>query len=412
MNTKSLFIAVALSIAFSSASAVISQKLILKDGTTLDGYIKTQRPGEKIAFQSEKAEVVLPGKEVRSITDKEVACKDLSEAWKKWADDNNAWIGNGENKKLRLSDLVTQKRDVRNVRILEKGARVRYISMENETHTLSWDTILFLRADRRCNTLLSGIDRTYYLTSGVQHEGQYIEEVPGQTISILGKDGVIQVLESDKVTKYTMQKVNPNQTLFEQSDLIDIVKTKTSTVEGIIIERNYGTNNYLLIQDQNGNTKSIKFDEVIEYRKEPNKAYAPLTDIILKEGELVINREKPEVIDATEDENSNICIEKKDTVLVIQKANPVTIVPIEYNLGLNPASELIIMKVGELKAKDKKNPTVYGFTYKDIVESAIKAKEVVTSVNNTTKATYQVAEEGYYVVYDRTKKKAYPFEIK
>ena len=409
MKSKSIILAIAFFVAFSSASAVISQKLVLKNGTILEGYIQNQRPGEKIVFMSERSEMLLPGKEVRSINDKEVAYKDLPEAWKKWGDENNAWIGAGDDKKLKLSDIIAQKRDVRNVRVLEKGARVRYISMNVEAYTLTWDTIQTLCADRRDKTLLSGIDRTYQLSSGLEYAGQYIEEEPGKTISVLGEDGVIQVLESDKVAKYTILKVNPNQTLFEQSDLIDIVRTKNGSVDGIIIERNYGSNNYLLIQDQNGNTKSIRFDEVVEYRKEPNKAYAPLTDILLKEGELVINRETPVELDATEDDKSNICVEKKDTVLILPKDKPLTV---EYNLGANPTTEFIIMKVGELKAKDKKNPAVYGFTYKEIVESAIKAKEVVTSVNNTSKATYEVAEEGYYVVYDQTKKKAYPFEIK
>ncbi len=412
MNYKSLIITAALSLIFGSSSAVVSQKLVLKSGSVLEGYIQSQRPGEKIVFTAECSDILLPGKEVQSITSREVSFKDLSNSWKEWADKNEAWIGSGDDRKLKLYDIVTQKRDLKNVRVLERGARVRYIDMSASSHTLSWDTIQALRSDSRDKSLLSGLNRTYQLTSGLEYVGQYVEEVPGQTISILSEDGVIQVLKSDEVAKYTIQKVNPNQTLFEQSDLIDVVKTKNGTSKGVIIERNYGSNNYLLIQDQDGNTESIKFQDIEEYSKEPNKAYNPLTDILLKDSELVINREPSDIISVTEDTKGNICVEKKDSVLTLKKETPSTIVNVEYNFGANPTAEFVIMKVKEIKAKDKKNPAVYGFTYKDIVKSAIKAKEVVTSVNNTTKAVYEVSDKGYYVIFDQNNKKAYPFIVK
>lgn len=412
MKTKSIIIAVVLSVAFSSASAVISQKLVLKNGTVLEGYIQSQRPGEKITFNADRSEVLLPGKEVRIITPKEVAYKEVSEEWRAWADDNDAWIGTGDNRKLKLYDLITRKHDIKNVRVLERGARVRYIDMNNSMHTLSWDTIQVLCSDKRNKTMLSGINRIYQLTTGAEFEGQYVEEVPGQTICLYDANGITQVLETDKVAKYTLKKVNPNQSLLEQSDLLDVVVTKNSTMTGVIIERNYGSENNLLIQDQSGNNHIISSDEVVEYRKKPNEAYKPLMDIVLKDGELVINRKSTEELKTTEEKDSKICVEKKDSVLTLEKTNPATTVIVEYNLGTAPSANYVIMKVNEFKAKDKKTPSTYGFTYKDIVESAIKAKEVVTSVNHTTKATFEIPADGYYVVYDQINKKAYPFIIK
>ena len=293
---KALLFGFALIAGLATASAQDNLTVVLKDGTELTGFISRQRPGENFTFSTSKAVVLLPNKDVKSIVDNEVKFTSLSPEWQKWAEDNDAYDGVGNNRTLLLSDIITNKGAINRVRVLEKGAKVRYLELSPNTYSLSWDTIEVVRAEKRPKLLLSGINRRYKLASGMEYEGQYVEEVPGETMSLLRDNGVIEVFNTEEVMKDNRFKINPNQTLLEQSDLIDIVQMKNgSSHRGVIFERNYSesdeiTNDYLLIQLDNGTTMSLNLADIVEYRKEKNPSYKPVTDIELADGEASINR--------------------------------------------------------------------------------------------------------------------------
>ncbi len=54
----------------------------------------------------------------------------------------------------------------------------------------------------------------------------------------------------------------------------------------------------------------------------------------------------------------------------------------------------------------KKQKASYCFSYKDLVNSVIRANSIETSVNNTTKAEYTVPSVGDYALYDAKNKRA------
>ena len=75
---------------------------------------------------------------------------------------------------------------------------------------------------------------------------------------------------------YVFKPINPNQSLFEQSPLIDIVKTANQAeYRGVIIEQNYSSKkdneNYVLISLESGAIQSVKVSDIIETMKEENK---------------------------------------------------------------------------------------------------------------------------------------------
>ena len=45
----------------------------------------------------------------------------------------------------------------------------------------------------------------------MEYEGQYVEEVPGETMSLLRDNGVIEVFNTEEVMKDNRFKINPNQ---------------------------------------------------------------------------------------------------------------------------------------------------------------------------------------------------------
>ncbi|MBO8438226.1 MAG: hypothetical protein IAC54_04930 [Bacteroidetes bacterium] len=415
MKIKNLLFAAFLC-SFVSVSAQDNLRLFLKDGSELIGYISRQRPGENFTFTTNSAIISLNNDNVKSIIDNNVKIKDLSKEWAQWAKDNNAIINSGDNAYLVLSNIVTNNGSINGVRILEKGVRVKYLEIKSNTYTLSWDTIEVIKADRRPKLQISGINRKYKLKSGMEYEGEYAGEVPGQTLSLYQNNGVIFVFNRDEVLKDNRYKINPNQELFEQSDLLDIVQLQSGNlVKGIIVERNYSdadtiTSDYLLIQSENGNIQSIKLSDIIEYRKEPNPSYKPITDVKLSVGEYMINRNKVNTQKIKEIDNIvSINIDSINTI--IQTKGSPTEITVETKF--TDKAEVIQLKLVKIKKFNikKEKKIINGVTYEDIVKDAIQQKKIETSINNITKITYQIKEKGVYALYNPANKEAIVFTI-
>lgn len=414
--TKALLFGFALIAGLTTASAQDNLTVVLKDGTELTGYISRQRPGVNFTFTTSKSIVQLPNKEVLSIVDNEVKSSSLSPEWQQWAEDNDAYKGDGSGRTLHLSDIITTNGSINKVRILEKGAKVRYLELSPNSYSLNWDTISVIKAEKRPKLLLSGINRRYKLASGLEYEGQYIEEIPGETVSLLHDNGVIEVFNTNEVMKDNRIKINPNQTLNEQSDLIDIVQMKNGgTHRGIIFERNYSdsdeiTNDYLLIQLENGSTMSLNLADIVEYRKERNPNYKPLTDIIIEDGQGAINRNIASLI-PTKEVSGMITVDVDSLTINLSQSNPQTITA-EFPIDNSKAQQLKLIRIR--KYQDKKGKSVYyGFTFEDMVKNSILPRSVETSVNGISKIDYTIptGATGIYGVYNPLTNKIIIFKI-
>lgn len=402
---KTFLFGFALIAGLATVSAQENLTVVLRNGTELTGFISRQRPGENFSFSTSKAVVLLPNKDVKSIVDNEIKVDSLSQECKKWAEENDAFEGDGNNRTLLLSDIIYTDGSINRVRVLERGAKVRYLELSPNTYSLSWDTIEVVKAERRPKLLLSGVNRRYKLASGMEYEGQYIEEVPGETMSLLRDNGVIEVFKTEEVIKDNRLKINPNQTLLEQSDLIDIVQMKNgSNHRGIIFERNYSennniTNDYLLIQLDNGTTMSINLADIVEYRKEKNPNYKPITDIELAKDEAAINR-NVSMLMPTEEVSGIVTVNTDSLKIAVFSSIPQTITA-EFNMDNAKAQQLKLVRIRKYQDKKAKN-TYYGFTFEDMVKNAILPKSVETSVNGISKLEYTLPNggTGIYGVYD------------
>lgn len=414
--TKALLFGFALIAGLATASAQDNLTVVLKDGTELTGYISRQRPGENFTFATSKATVLLPSKDVKSIVDSEVKITSLSPEWKEWAEKNDAFDGAGNSRTLLLSDIITKNGSINRVRVLEKGAKVSYLELSPNTYSLNWDTIEVVRADKRPKLMLSGVNRRYKLASGMEFEGQYVEEVPGQTMSLLRDNGVVEVFNTEEVMKDNRFKINPNQTLLEQSDLIDIVQLKNGgTHRGVIFERNYSdsdeiTNDYLLIQLENGSTMSVNLADIVEYRKEKNPQYKPLTDIVLEDSQAAINRNIL-YLQPTKEVSGIVTVDTDSLSLNITPNNP-QVISAEFHVDNAKAQQLKLIKIRKYQDKKAKSQ-YYGFTFEDMVKNAILPKSVETSVNGISKIEYTIptGATGIFGVYDPLTNKIVIFKI-
>ncbi len=400
--------------------AQIVQTLTLKNGSVLNGYMKSQQPGSSCVFFSEKAVVVMDGTAVQAITPKKVSYTALSDAWRQWAEDNEVLYGLGDSREMTLSTITDkQGRNISEVYVLEKGQAVKYVEFTAHDYPLNWDEIASIEYVKRPNTLLSGLNRSFTVKTGGTPRtvaGQCLKETPDAIVYLLEDDGVVESFAMTDIVKDNSIKNNPNQSLFGQSALLDEIVLKNGTVhQGIVTERNYEAEPYyFLLTSQNGGveyTTSLKMSDVAEFRKKPNPDYQPVYDILLKEGDMVVNREETTLVQLTEQDNRFEL--SNDTTWLNLKAGQLPFaLTVESNFKDNKSSQDWLLIKARKVEKTKKKAGHYEFDYADMIKSSLAPTETVTSMNNTTKMAYQVAEAGVYVFFNKNTRMAITMEIK
>lgn len=421
----------------SMANAVVVQKVYLKNGSVLNGYIQKQDKSDNITFRSESAIICVNGKNATT-TERVYKINDLDKKWIEWAEKNDAFNGVGDSRTLTLNEVIFNHSNnydyndtiavidddrgvfendfkishpsVMKVRVLEKGLNIKYLELTPNTYNFSWDDVESIKADKREKTALSGIDRIYQLNNGQEVRGQYAGE-SYNTLSLYTKNGMVETFDIDNVTKYFYKPLNPNQDIMEQSELIDVVRTKNNgTYRGIIVERNFASgSNYLIIQQQTGASHMLRFSDITEYSKEENNDYKPKYDILLKEGEVVINRVSTDSVGVVKKGSTLVLDSINHKVVVPKKGGSTKIIVEYYNPKHLSSDHLILVKVDKSVVKKK---AVYSFSADIFEMKKYSAQGSETSVNNTTRVEYVVDGQGVFALYDQNSKKAMPFIVK
>lgn len=399
-----------------SAEAVIVQKIYLKDGSVLSGYIQKQDDNGNLTIHSDVAEICLKSSQATISNEKNYTEGELDKNWVEWAEKNEAFEGTGNQRTLYLADVTSKSKTVAKVKIIERGELVRYLEMSPDIYTIPWKDVLAIKGEKRCKTALSGINRIFQLKSGMEFEGQYAEETDS-LLTLYLNNGIRQSFKINDVIKYTFRPINPNQDIFAQSELLNIVKTKNGNeTKGIIIEQNYtsakDSENYFLVQQPSGAIQSIKVSDILETRKEENPKFDPKFDVLLKEGEVLINRQEVVMTGITEKGENSVLDSLSEKVVIKKDPQNNTRVTVEYRNANGANIEAYqVVKVNKIENKKEKK-TMYGVSYRDLVNSTIRPVSVETSVNHTTKAEYIVGGQGIFALYDAKSKKAIPFTIK
>lgn len=383
------------------------ERIILKNGSVLDGYISSQHPGKDITFLSEKSTIYLPSSEVKSIDFCDYSLEDVSVEWQNWAKENGVIQHEGKKPVFKLAHIVRQagskeKQDIKNVRILEQGAVVKYLDLSPDTFFFDWKDVEAIERDKRDKTMLNGLNDLIQLKSSSKElEGQIIRQVPGKLVSLLKIDGVVEVLKQEQIIRQKKIKINLEQSLFEQSRLLDIVQTKDGrSIKGIVVDQYYGTDDepgYLLIQTSADEAKKVEHKDIRGMQREKNPDYKEKKDILLNKGDLYINR-KP-VTDAIVEENEELITilpESVPVVLSLDSLHQELIVETRFDKEYD-AEGCILLPVSPkpINKKESRN----GFTYKEMITNGIHYISKETSVNETTRLVYPLTTPGYYVVY-------------
>lgn len=406
----------------SNANAIVVQKVHLKNGSVLYGFIEKQDVNGQLNISTDKAIICAKSDSVTITREQMYSESELEEAWIEWATENDAFQIQNDVKKLALCDISIREgkneRHYTRVRIIEKGAITKFLEITPNKHICKWSDVDKVCADKRSKTELSGVNRTYQLKNGSAYSGEYAEETDS-TLSLYLNDGSVMTFKTYDVIKYTFSPINPNQSLFEQTPLVDIVDSKSSIIEGVIVEQSYVSNsdsvNYIIIQQENGTRQEIKIADIKTTSKKLNPSFNPLTDILLRPDEVVVNRNAVGFFDVIENGNYLLLEQfavdslKKEMVFTYSDSFTAQIV-VECNI----ASELNVQQIKLVKMLPiqlKKRTILYGFSFKDLVSSVYYPSNVETSVNKTTKIVYQLKEGGYYALYAPVANKAIPIKI-
>lgn len=393
--------------------AIVIQKITLKDGSVLEGYISMQRPGKEFVFIADRATINMPDLKVKSVVNHEQKETLLPTGWVDWASQTNSFTGFGKERSLVLSDIITNDGIISQVRILQKGETVKYYEIAQKKYSFSWDTVAFIQTEKRSPAVLSGLNRSYQLSNGSKSEGQYVEEIPGKTTTISQSDGIEEVLQFAQILSFSVKKNNPNQPLFEQAKLLDeIVLKNGGIISGLIIEQNYGksgsSNSFLIIQNENEDNQSVKFEDIAEFRKMINPKYKEIQDVILNKGDVYVNRVKASDCKAASSTANGITFAVDASTISISRSNYRTEINLESKQR-NNSQQLVLVKAS--RVKDKKTVS-YEITYENIVKNPILPILTQTSINGTVKAAYILVQAGMYVIYDPDRKTIIPFELK
>lgn len=404
----------------SMASATATQKFYLKNGSVLNGFIKQQDTKGNITVKTESAVICLNSFDVET-EDFNAKENGLSREWKKWAEENDALTGYGADRTLTLSnvqagigmDSIARDPETmsfeerlkengtlfRNVRIMERGTNVRFLELAPNSYTIKWSDIERIEGMRRPKNMLTGITRTYTLKDGSSVKGEYAGETY-ETISVFKNDGTVETMPAREIESLTLAAINPNQDIMEQSKLLDVITLKNGRKRtGVVTEQFNGgkkaADNYILLKEGNGTTVSIKTVDVASLGKTENPAYKPETDVILRKGEVMVNRKKAAATEAIEKDGTLTLKEMPADAIHVKSNGQTATFFVEYNgnTGAEPFAVVRLTKTTTKKASS------YSFSYKDLALSSYNASKEERSVNGTVKKTFTLTGNSIYALY-------------
>ena len=410
------------------ANAIVVQKFYLKNGSVLYGYIQRQDTLGNYTVHADSAIINLVDARLATKEDtlrgawyfksqpNDKVCdeSELKDAWKQWAEKNNQYKTDGTKKAFNYSEISYIMKDqdcFDKVKVLERGARVKFLTLTEREYKVTWNDILSIKGDRRPSNELSGINRVYVTKDGKVHKGQFAEE----TENTLGLyiDDAIQNFNVEDVVQYLFEKNYKDQDIFEQAPLIEVVYGKDGKEEvarGIIVEQNYRNEsdkeNYIVVLEEPDRRTTVKLSDLSAICREENKTRKIILDYVLPEGEVQIDRQETKKLNVT----------KSDNTLYVDSITPSTVIKkdsekfdVEYGrTGYSSEEDFRLIKVN---TKTVKKRTYYYMTFEDLATAEgrlpIKTEMRPSSVKAEFK-TPQVKDDkdNIYALYNSREEKA------
>lgn len=359
---KTAIALMALTFGFTTVQAEIYDRLVLKNGKVVAGYIAGQQPGQCIKFYAEE----INGGSTRRTT---IDADELIPA-------SNA--DNGQ-----FDDINT-------------------ISVADglpHTYTFSIGDVTKIERELRPEGQTFGIVDVITTRSGEIYEGQVIAQMLGSSIQIWDGRNT-QTINNSNLASQEKRPLDASKDIIEQSPFLDVVVTQRVTYRGIIIMQNYGNEqqkSFLRIQEENGQISRVDISQITELLREPNSQYITTTngtDFIPESGVIYFNSQAVKSI-PTDKDDGNFIIDADDidgSLLLPLENGRLTIIMDDNADNRNT----ILLPIEQRKIGRKK---MFAFNYEDIVDKAVM-HDSSSSENGILRREYSI-QTGSYVLYHR-----------
>lgn len=377
------------------AIAQNTEKVFLKNGSVLDGYLAEQKPGNNFTVHSLEAVILANEDSLNQVTQQVCNVSDLSSTWQSWIEQHH--IGDG--KSITLSTLKFAHSTISNVFVQERGITIKFVDLNERKYVFPWDLLGMTSKKLRDKTQRSGIVDELVMTDGRHYEGQVTDQIPGKGIKIILSDGMVQSFNYSDIAQIVSKPLSNKLTLWQQSQLLDeVVLNSGETVRGLITSRNIGKD--YSFQLRSGQIRTIKAKDIAIFRKLKNEEYKSSPERELAEGEVVINGDpKNAYFFNLETTDSYVLLDEKSASMKVACGDTVVV---EANVG-NPLATITIAKaqVRNVETVNEKGKKVIRpkavVTLVDLLQSKYIGKREVT-VSGYVKYSLPITESGDYVM--------------
>ena len=271
------------------------------------------------------------------------------------------------------------------------------------------EEILAIERSQRSNDDLSGLDDVIETRGGKIYKGQIVKQLLGKSVYLREDHGVVQIIKNEEIACQKKEKLNQEQSLFEQTPFLDVVITPDGTWQGVIVLQDYGSDeeaSFLCVEDSDGQQQKVEIAAITEMQRIPNDSYAPIKEFVVGDDEVFFNRNLAMAAKYTNDKNTDFRIKRETLQAPVVTFSPEEPLVIEVQDVADYQQGALVRAT--VQDTGKKEALV--FSYQDLVISPIKPV-LTTTVKNTLRREYQVLP-GYYVFFVPQGKKVYVCEVK
>ena len=359
---KTAIALMALTFGFTTVQAEIYDRLVLKNGKVVAGYIAGQQPGQCIKFYAED----INGGSTRRTTIDADELIPTSNADNGQFDDINT---------ISVADGLPH------------------------TYTFSIGDVTKIERELRPEGQTFGIVDVITTRSGDIYEGRVIGQTLGSSIQIWDGRNT-QTIYNNNLACQEKRPLDASKDIIKQSPFLDIVVTQRVTYRGIIIMQNYGNEqqkSFLRIQEENGQISRVDISQITELLREVNDQYSTTTsgtDFVPEPGVIYFNSQAVKSI-PTEKDDGNFILNADDIdgSLLLPLENGRLTITMDDNADNR---NTILLPIEQQKIGRKK---MFAFSYEDIVDKAVMY-DSSSSENGILRREFSI-HTGFYVLYHR-----------
>lgn len=386
---------------FCASNCVLAQcieRVYMKNGSVVDGYIAEQQPGSWISVQATKATIVVSSDSLLNKSVEIMPADSLLDEWKRWASENDMYMEVDGKKFLELHTLEFANCTYAGVYIIENGPLLTFVDLTPNRYTFRWGDMSRSVKNKRPANLFSGLKEVLILDDDSRVEGQIIEQIPGKDLKIETNNGGIQSYKFTQIKTIQTKRINENRSQWSQIPLLDMIRLKDgeTTLVGFIPSRTLGKE--LVFEFEDGSKRTIQQNQIASYAKMPNDQYVAEYDNILREGEVLLNG-KPAYFANLQAQGEKLLL--GEFVSDIQSVGE--LVCVEANLGETPTPMMLVKAHLESVSNPMDNKKIEQvlwpvITYRDLVKSSEKITREMTPLGHE-RVFFTVEEVGDYVLY-------------